>query len=221
VVGTAGNNLEFDLGPDGSTTTIRLGSTSGNVFFLNVAANTAGTVVLGETNFLVLKITSNAATPDLVQANFYGPNQTVPATEPTTWALTHNPNSSATFNTARVWAGAAATGALDEIRLGTTWADVTVFNPAFVQGDFNNSGALDLGDFNILATNLFSGTTYAQGDFDSNGAVDLRDFVSFRTKYNAAGLSLPAELVPEPASASLLLLAMAISSLHYRRQGTR
>jgi hypothetical protein len=218
--GTGGNNLELNLGVDGGQQ-LRFGSTSSQTFFLNVATNFTGTVVLGDTYLLVMKVTSNASTPDLVQASFFGPNDSVPGTEPTTWALTHNPNSNDVINTARVWIGAGASGSMDEIRLGTSWGDVAFFDPTFVQGDFNNSGALDVGDFNILAANLFSGTTYAQGDFDGNGGVDLRDFIGFREAYNAAGFSLATELVPEPAAGSLMLLAVALMGFHDRRQGKR
>jgi hypothetical protein len=122
--GTGGNNLEVDLGVNGGQQT-RFGSTSGNTFFLTAAANATGTVVLGDTYLMVMKLTSSAATPDLVQASFFGPSDAVPAAEPATWALTHNPNVNAVINTARLWVGTAATGAIDELRLGTTWQSVT------------------------------------------------------------------------------------------------
>lgn len=218
--GTGGNNLEFDLGVNGGTT-IRFGSTSSQTFFLDVSSNVTGSVVLGDTYFLVMKVTSNAATPDLVEASFFGPGDTVPGTDPTTWSLTHNLDSNAAINTARAWIGASASGSIDEIRLGTTWGDVAIFDPNFVQGDFNNSGGLDIGDFNILANNLFSGTTYSQGDFDGNGSVDLRDFISFREAYHAAGFSLAVDLVPEPATGTLVLATFTVIGIHYRRRSIR
>lgn len=94
---------------------------------------------------------------------------------------------------------------VDQITVGETYEDVVPFDPNFILGDFNADGVMDETDFDILADNLFAGTTYDEGDYDFNGIVDLNDFIGFREAFNTAG-GLPATHIPEPAS--LLLLAL-------------
>src|SRR5690606_24159825 len=82
-----------------------------------------------------------------------------------------------------------------------TWQDVTSANPNYILGDFDQSGAILPNDYQTLAANLYTGTTYEQGDINFSGLVDLEDFAIFREIYQAAGFSIaPGVSVPEPAT---------------------
>lgn len=225
--GTSGDNVELDLGFDGGNT-IRVGGGSDEAFFLGSSAVTsagAGRFMqLGQAYMLILKVTSNAATNDLLQASFYGPSDTVPMTEPVTWDLENNLiNSSVILNSIRLVTGANTMGAsFDEIRIGFAYADVAVFDPTFVQGDFDGLNGIDPNDYVTLRNNMFTGTTYAQGDFDGNGLVDLKDFIGFREVWNAQGLgAFPGAVVPEPATVALLAIGALLCGGYYRRRGQR
>jgi hypothetical protein len=68
---------------------------------------------------------------------------------------------------------------LDELRVGTTWADVT---RAPIPGDANDDGRVDRDDYSLIdrgfSSNLPAGTTrYADGDFNFDGAVDQSDYL--------------------------------------------
>jgi hypothetical protein len=82
-------------------------------------------------------------------------------------------------------------------------------------GDFNDDGALDLADFNILAANFLTGTTFEQGDMNLSGLVNLEDFVSFRIAFNAqqAGIA-----VPEPSGFAVVYLAGIVMVAYLRRR---
>jgi hypothetical protein len=109
---------------------------------------------------------------------------------------------------------------LDELKIGETFADVASVDPDFLQGDFNADGGIDLGDFTILADNLFDGTSYEQGDYDFNGQVDLSDFVLFRGAYAAANQA-GAAVVPEPSGLFLLCVASLLFVVTRRRRHAR
>lgn len=127
--GTGADNIEFDLGQDGGQT-IRFGSSSGEQFFLTDSGNPLGTVELGKLYMLILKVTSSAASPDLVQGLIIDETESIPLVEPVTWDLTHMPNSNVMLNSVRLAMGNNASGAFDEVRIGTTWNDVAVPEPS-------------------------------------------------------------------------------------------
>jgi hypothetical protein len=78
-------------------------------------------------------------------------------------------------------------------------------NPA----DFNQDGAVDLGDFEILVANLNSPGDISKGDANYSFNVDIFDFVIFREAFNAEN-GAPAG-VPEPSG--LLLGMMTFAAL--------
>lgn len=90
-------------------------------------------------------------------------------------------------------------------------------------GDYDHSGTVDAGDYNVWRQNF--GTTNAAADGNRNGVVDTADFSIWRTNQ---GKSLPgaavavgtgsfaAETVPEP-SAALLVLCVILLAPHLVR----
>jgi autotransporter-associated beta strand protein len=80
------------------------------------------------------------------------------------------------------------------------------------QGDFNYDGLVNSADFNLLAAN------FNQGDVDAD--VSVGDVAALDTFAAANGLSLPTSIVPEPASASILVTA-CIGFLAARRARRR
>jgi len=82
-------------------------------------------------------------------------------------------------------------------------------------GDFNLDGAIDLADFQILADNFITGSSFSEGDMNFDSVVDLADFVGFVKVFDAQG----GAAVPEPATGFLALLAAAFLALGrgYRR----
>ena len=105
---------------------------------------------------------------------------------------------------------------------------------AILAGDFNNNGQLDVRDWAILRTNLFSdlsdlstAAAYARGDINFDGLVNRFDYAAFRTAFEEAfgpGAlgQLESGLVPEPSTAVLLALGFGIHcSLCPTRPDTR
>jgi autotransporter-associated beta strand protein len=95
-------------------------------------------------------------------------------------------------------------------------------------GDANLDGTVNALDFNALATNFGSGTFWYQGDFDRSGTVDTADFTILSQNFNKTGGisagALPGSiptlgaLVPEPATVSLMGLAVSAMSIRRRRR---
>ncbi len=84
-------------------------------------------------------------------------------------------------------------------------------------GDFNEDGAIDLADFQILLDNFNQPGGSSKGDTNFSFTVDLKDFINFRDAFNAQGAA--AAGVPEPAG--LLLGLMGIAVLGRMRQNRR
>lgn len=199
---SSGDNQELDL-VSGGAQTIRLGSTSGDRFWLGASSNNFEDIVFGETYFVVVRVDASASSDDQLNMIVYDTSETPDAVEPGVYDATYTFASSAEIDSARFWIGTNASGAFDELRLGGTWDDVTSFDPNFELGDFDFVDGITPADYQILSDNLYTGTTYAEGDFDLSGLVDLTDFALFRDAYLAAGGSLDALGIPEPASVVL------------------
>ncbi len=87
-------------------------------------------------------------------------------------------------------------------------------------GDFNEDGAIDLADFQILTSNFgTSGNSFAEGDINFDSRVDLSDFLQFRGVFSATGNGVAA--VPEPHSLAMISLAGGALLLLIRRREIR
>ncbi len=98
--------------------------------------------------------------------------------------------------------------------LGDNW--IANLRGAFLPGDANFDGRVDLSDFGLLKANFGSGRYRNQGDFDGDGQVNLSDFGLLKANFGKGG----AAAVPEPATATSLLLGIALlSAVRSRRVG--
>jgi hypothetical protein len=103
----------------------------------------------------------------------------------------------------------AASGLLDEIRIGTSFASVIA--PGLIAGDVNGDQLVNTNDYQIIRNNFqISGATRAQGDLNGDGAVNFTDFRIWKNN-KAAGTGSEVSLfdlaVPEPSAAVLVLFA--------------
>ena len=116
---------------------------------------------------------------------------------------------------AHVWGA----GTFDELRIGTTLADVTPtapITPDEIPGDANNDGKVDGSDVTILAGNWQAGVgapntetvTWEMGDFNHDGQVDGSDVTILAGNWQH-GVEAAAAAVPEPGTIALLLYGIA------------
>ncbi len=88
---------------------------------------------------------------------------------------------------------------------------------AYLPGDANLDGVVDVSDFNTWNGNKFNSVAaWCAGDFNADGSVDVSDFNTWNS--NKFQSSVPAS-VPEPAAAWLLVLATGLTLTHFRRRG--
>ena len=198
---TAEDNMEFDLWSVGTTdplTQVRFGSTSGELFFFsNTSSPTFEPVTVGQPYFVVLKLEAHAATNDVLSVKTYLPSETVPSEEPTTWDGVRSVGIGATIAGIRLWIGVQTTGEYDEIRMGTSWADVAVA-PQFPTGDYNQNGIVDAADYVIWRKN-------------PGGVFDQADYEVWRQHFGETFGSAAENLaVPEPVFGSALLVGLLL-----------
>jgi hypothetical protein len=200
---TANDNMEVDFwsgSESAPATQTRFGSTSGEQFFFNnTSSPTFENLTVGQPYFVVLKLESHNLSNDVLSAITYGPTETVPTTEPAVWDSVRTPGLSATINGIRLWIGVPTTGEYDEIRMGTTWADVAAA-PTFPAGDFNKNGVVDAADYVLWRKN-------AAGQFVPG------DYEVWRQNFGAtagAGAALQGGAVPEPATGAILLTGILL-----------
>jgi hypothetical protein len=108
-----------------------------------------------------------------------------------------------------------AQGFFDELRIGTTFADVTGNAIVCGLGDVNCDGHVDLAnDFEAIRVNFRKTVTMrSQGDLTGDNVVNFNDFGQWKSAFVAVGGSLAGidflqESVPEPSSLVLLMPAM-------------
>jgi hypothetical protein len=85
----------------------------------------------------------------------------------------------------------------DELRIGTTWQDVTPAASAGVPGDYNGNGMVDAADY----------VMWRKGgpllnEVDAPGTVNAQDYTEWRSRFgnSGSGTGLGSTAVPEPAS---------------------
>ncbi len=93
----------------------------------------------------------------------------------------------------------------------------------FTPGDFNDDGAIDLADFEILKSNFNQRfpfvESFAKGDNTRDTRVNLEDFLEFATLFAEANARAAA--VPEPSTLVLASLAIASVWFTHRRRSHR
>jgi hypothetical protein len=112
---------------------------------------------------------------------------------------------------------------LDELRIGTEFADVLPDLPC--AGDTDGNCAIDINDFNTILANFGridaggpseGDIAGANGRLGNDGRVDLRDYRIWRDNRTDTGGGTLAELfgtsVPEPTGGILFLLAMMLAA---------
>lgn len=122
-------SLDF-FGNDGAHRRFRFGLTSDDQFMVEAAstgASTTGTVLADTTYFMVVKLVSHSTTDDEAFLKVYAPGDTVDSSEPGSWTLTDGGGTSVNIDVLELTLGSgfSESGAIDEIRIGETWADVT------------------------------------------------------------------------------------------------
>lgn len=94
------------------------------------------------------------------------------------------------------------------------------FDPLPVTGDVDGNGLVEIADFNIIRDNFYlEGATLAQGDLTFDERVTIADFEQWKNAFPGNGAAMLSQLfstVPEPGSASLLLLT-TIAAICRRR----
>jgi hypothetical protein len=100
---------------------------------------------------------------------------------------------------------------------------ITKLHPS-IDGDANLDGVVDRADFDILYSNLGTGTTWTQGDFNLDGKVDFLDFQRLELNFGQSsfpiietGINAAVSSVPEPGSVGMLLMAACAGLLRRRR----
>lgn len=120
------------------------------------------------------------------------------------------------------WVIASATnisGAFTSVTAGfvvTLQGGDLLLSTAFVPGDANGDGAVDILDLDILSSNFGAtgGATLATGDFNGDGNVDILDLDILSSNFGSGAGSAA---VPEPTGALLILLGVSSVCLAQRQ----
>jgi hypothetical protein len=98
---------------------------------------------------------------------------------------------------------------VDELRVGTTWADVT---PAAAEenADFDGDDDVDGADFLTWQRGLGGAATLANGNANGDGAVDGADLAIWESQFGTA--TPAAGAVPEPSSVCLLVVGLGVAA---------
>ena len=90
---------------------------------------------------------------------------------------------------------------------------------AYLSGDANLDGVVDVSDFNLWNANKFETVSaWCSGDFNADGVVDVSDFNIWNSSkfQSSAGIA-----VPEPSAVLILLAAFPCLVACRRRKGIR
>ena len=90
---------------------------------------------------------------------------------------------------------------------------------AYLLGDANLDGVVDVSDFNIWNNGKFTAVAaWCSGDFNVDGSVDVSDFNIWNTN---KFLSADTLAVPEPGTFGILLLGIGLYTVRHRRDAER
>lgn len=169
-------------------------------------ATTGGpAVATGTTYFVIARLVSSAAGPDEAWLKVFGPGDAVPATEAgITWDLHNaNMNSNAALDRINLRIGMNnQNAAIDNLRIGTTWAEVAVAPvPPASPGDFDDDGDRDQEDYaflqNCLGTDdVLSGDPCAPALLDDDDEVGDADAVLFFGCMSGPEIPLDPDCIP-------------------------
>jgi hypothetical protein len=227
--GTASTNERFSIGEQSNNANDLWG-----VHFTNTAANRqeiAGDSIYTE-SFLLARVDYHGDTTVNDDVYLWG-NYNIASGEPA--IATAQAKLVGGFNLAfdrvALRAGAAAAplpaaqGFFDELRIGTTFSDVTGNGIFCGSGDVNCDGTVDLAhDFEAIRSHFRKSVTLrSDGDLVSNGIVDFADFQQWKTAFLGSGGSLTGvdlnfSETPEPGAAGMLLVAALVFAPLRRRQ---
>jgi hypothetical protein len=125
-----------------------------------------------------------------------------------------------------VWNGTGINTSMSTPRIGVGWKDITASQSVKVKytyyGDANVDGTVNSGDFTSLAQNFNASAAnaiWANGDFNYDGKVNALDFNALASNFGAAPIPTGGlgTLVPEPASALMLIPLASLVAAHRRR----
>lgn len=124
---TSASDMQIQFRTSTNGIAFRYGINSADQFIAGGAGGTvAGPAVqAGTVYFLIAKCVISSSGPDQSFLKVYGPNDTVPVTEPTTWDASYSESSSLTIAHVGINVGANnSSGEYDELRVGTDWSSV-------------------------------------------------------------------------------------------------
>jgi hypothetical protein len=138
----------------------------------------------------------------------YREGDTVSATFGSTkynWTISYAGDITWTDAANSVVAAVSATGGTDVVLVGLSSETIAVDD-----ADFNNDGTVDGADFLVWQRGFGTGTNNLTGDANGSGGVDGGDLAIWKTQFGGAPPAVGAiGAVPEPAAATLVLLAGA------------
>jgi len=224
--GTANTNERFNVGElTSSTSFVDTDMWALNIFDPNSAANNLtvpSTTAVDQLSFLLVRVDYGIGTGTDNAYLWVNPN--LGLGEPSTGSAQATlSNKNLEFDRLRLSAGGsqsstdqpnggllAASGLLDEIRVGTSFA--SVIGPGLIPGDVNGDLVVNSSDYQIIRNNFqLSSASRAQGDLNGDGSVNFTDFRIWKNNKAAgsgAEVSLGDFAVPEPSSVVLISLAI-------------
>jgi hypothetical protein len=224
--GTANTNERFNVGElTSSTSFVDTDMWALNIFDPNSAANNLtvpSTTPVDQLSLLLVRIDYGIGTG--ADNAYLWANPNLSLGEPSTGSAQATlSNKNLEFDRLRVSAGGsqsstdqpnggllAASGLIDEIRVGTNFASVIA--PGLIPGDVNGDLLVNTNDYQVIRNNFqISGASRAQGDLNGDGSVNFIDFRIWKNnKVPGSGteISLVDFAAPEPSSAVLVLFAI-------------